>query len=168
MIMNIRKVVFVIVILPLLAFSSMHKYYVSITKINYVKEEQSFQVTTRIFIDDFEKLLRARYDETLILNSGQTEEQIDVYIKTYLRMKLQIKINDNKQVLNFIGKAYEDDEVVCYLEIENVAEVNQFEVKNEVLFDLFQQQKNIVRTYINSKNKTFVLTPNNKKGLLSF
>ena len=166
--MDIRKVVFVIAILPLLAFSSMHKYYVSVTKINYVKEKQSFQVTTRIFIDDFEKLLRARYDETLILNSGQTEEQIDIYVKTYLRMKLQIKINDDKQVLKFIGKAYEDDEVVCYLEIENVTEVNQFEVKNEVLFDLFQQQKNIVRTYINSKNKTFVLTPNIKKGLLSF
>ena len=52
--MNIKKVAFVIIILPLLAFSSMHKYYVSITKINYVKEKQSFQVTTRIFIDDFE------------------------------------------------------------------------------------------------------------------
>ena len=52
------KGIVVILIIPLFAFSSLHKYYVSVTKIDYIKETQAIQITSRIFIDDFEKLLR--------------------------------------------------------------------------------------------------------------
>ena len=124
------KSLVVILIIPLFAFSSLHKYYVSVTKIDYIKETGAVQITSRIFIDDFEKLLRGRYDEALVLNTGKSEDQIDIYIEKYLKLKLQININTQKQPLTFIGKAYEDDKVVCYLEIENVQEINQFEVKN--------------------------------------
>jgi len=162
------KGLILVLILPLFAFSSLHKYYVSVTKIDYIKERQTIQITSRIFIDDFEKLLRGRYDEAVVLNSGKSEDQIDVYIEKYLKLKLQISINKQQQSLAFIGKAYEDDKVVCYLEIENIQEINQFEIKNQVLFDMFNKQRNIVRTFINDKNKTFVLIPKKDKGLLSF
>ena len=112
--------------------------------------------------------MRGRYDEAVVLNSGKSEDQIDVYIEKYLKLKLQISINKQQQSLTFIGKAYEDDKVVCYLEIENIQEINQFEIKNQVLFDMFNKQRNIVRTFINDKNKTFVLLPKKDKGLLSF
>jgi hypothetical protein len=162
------KGLILVLILPLFAFSSLHKYYVSVTKIDYIKETQAIQITSRIFIDDFEKLLRGRYDEAVVLNSGKSEDQIDIYIEKYLKLKLQISINKQQQPLTFIGKAYEDDKVVCYLEIENIQEINQFEIKNQVLFDMFKKQRNIVRTFINDKNKTFVLLPKKDKGLLSF
>ena len=38
----------------LMASSSAHKFYVSITKIEYVASQQSLQIITKIFIDDFE------------------------------------------------------------------------------------------------------------------
>ena len=69
---------------------------------------------------------------------------------------------------SFIGKKYDDDIMYCYLEIENIASIKSFEIKNKVLFDLFDDQKNIVRTNINDKNKTFVLIPEKDKGLLNF
>ena len=47
----------VILIIPLFAFSSLHKYYVSVTKIDYIKETGAVQITSRIFIDDFEKVV---------------------------------------------------------------------------------------------------------------
>ena len=77
-----------VLILPLFVFSSLHKYYVSVTKIDYIKETQAIQITSRIFIDDFEKLLRGRYDEAVVLNSGKSEDQIDIYIEKYLKLKL--------------------------------------------------------------------------------
>lgn len=60
--MNISKAIVVASMIPLLAFSSLHKYYVSVTKVEHIKEKQTVQITSRIFIDDFEKLLRARYE----------------------------------------------------------------------------------------------------------
>lgn len=165
--MHIKKLL-ILLILPLFAFTTAHKYYVSVTQIDYVKEKQAIQVTSRIFIDDFERLLQERYDDKIILNTGKDEKEIDLYIEKYIKSKFKIKINGAVANYNFLGKEYEDDIIYCYIEIENVNEVKSFEVENRILFDLFNDQKNIVRTYINSKHKTFVLIPENDKGLLNF
>ena len=150
------------------SFSAIHKYYVSITQIEYVKDKQSVQIISRIFMDDFEQLLRQRYDEKLTLNNDEDEAVIDTYIKKYLLTKIKIFINGKEVIPTFIGKKYEDDIMHCYLEVENVASISSFEIQNEVLFDMFEDQKNIVRTHINDKNKTFVLNAQNDKGLLNF
>ena len=154
--------------MPLFAFTAVHKYYVSVTQIDYIKEKKSVQITSRIFIDDFEKLLRERYDQNITLAKDQDEKQIDLYIEKYLKSKLKININNKPVNLVFIGKEYEDDIMNCYLEIENISEITSFEVVNEVLFDMFKEQKNIVRTFINSKHKSFVLIPKKDKGMLNF
>ena len=162
------KNLLILIVLPLIAFTAVHKYYVSVTQIDYIKEKQSVQITSRIFIDDFEKLLRERYDENITLATEKDEKQIDLYIEKYLKSKLRININNKPANIAFIGKEYEDDIMNCYLEIENVSEIKSFEVTNEVLFDIFKDQKNIVRTFINSKHKSFVLIPENDKGMLNF
>ena len=162
------KSLLILLILPLFAFTAVHKYYVSVTQIDYIKEKKSVQITSRIFIDDFEKLLRERYDQSITLAKDQDEKQIDLYIEKYLKSKLKININNKPVNLVFIGKEYEDDIMNCYLEIENISEITSFEVVNEVLFDMFKEQKNIVRTFINSKHKSFVLIPEKDKGMLNF
>ena len=162
------KSLLILLILSLFAFIAVHKYYVSVTQIDYIKEKKSVQITSRIFIDDFEKLLRERYDQSITLAKDQDEKQIDLYIEKYLKSKLKININNKPVNLVFIGKEYEDDIMNCYLEIENISEITSFEVVNEVLFDMFKEQKNIVRTFINSKHKSFVLIPEKDKGMLNF
>lgn len=162
------KKLFLLLILSVLAFTTAHKYYVSVTQIEYVKEKKSVQIISRIFIDDFEKLLRERYDPNVTLSSENEPAKVDFYIEKYLAEKFQIKINGSKVTVNFIGKEYEADIVYCYLEIENVSSISSFEVTNQVLFDLYSEQQNIVRTNINDKNKSFILIKENDKGLLNF
>ena len=164
---KIKQLLFIIAF-ALFSFTSVHKYYVSITQIEYVKEKQSLQIISRIFVDDFEKLIRNRYDNNITLNNNEDEVIIDQYVKKYLLEKIDISINGQAKAISFIGKKYDDDIMYCYLEIENIASIKSFEIKNKVLFDLFDDQKNIVRTNINDKNKTFVLIPEKDKGLLNF
>jgi len=78
------KLISVIAIFFLCSFNTLHKYYVSITQIEFVKEQQSVQIISRIFIDDFESVLRKRYDKSITLDRGDDETQIDDYIKKYL------------------------------------------------------------------------------------
>lgn len=162
------KRLFIVIVLPLMSFATAHKYYVSVTQIDYIKEKQTVQIISRIFIDDFESLIRQRYDEDVTLNVKDESMKVNVYIKKYLNEKIKIKINDEEVVLNFIGKEYEDDIVNCYMEIENVNDIKSFEITNHVLFDLYKEQQNIVRTFMNSKHKSFILIPENDKGLLNF
>ena len=166
--MKAFKFVVLILLLPLLAYTTVHKFYVTVTQIEYIKEKQSLQIISRIFIDDFEALIRQRYDEDITLDASKEETQIDFYIEKYLKEKIQIKINDSIRNLVFIGKEYEDDIIYCYLEIENVTAIKSFEITNQILFDLFDEQQNIVKTKINSKNKSFILISQNDMGVLNF
>lgn len=166
--MKISKLLVFLITIPLLSFSVAHKYYVSVTDIEYVKEQESVQIVTRIFIDDFEKMLRERYDENITLDIGKDETQIDIYIQKYLSSKLKITINNAQHHFEFLGKEYDDDILFCYLEITEVSEINNFEIINQVLFDVFDDQQNLVKTKINSSRKSFMLIPQNDKGVLNF
>ncbi|WP_347924568.1 DUF6702 family protein [Pontimicrobium sp. SW4] len=166
--MKINRLLVFLIIIPLMSFTVTHKYYVSVTEVEYVKDQQSVQIVTRIFIDDFEKMLRERYDENITLDIGKDETQIDIHIKKYLSSKLQITINNKLQQFEFIGKEYDDDILFCYLEITDVSAISNFEIVNQVLFDVFDEQQNLVKTKINSKNKSFILIQQNDKGVLNF
>lgn len=162
------KLFLVAILFPLVAFTSIHKFYVSVTQVEYIKEKQSVQIITRIFIDDLEDLLRQRYDNKITLNISKEEQSIDAYIGKYLTAKMQININDKPISFTFIGKEYEDDIVYCYMEISDITSITSFEITNQILFDVFDEQQNIVRTNINSKKKSFMLTSNNETGVLNF
>ncbi len=166
--MKLIKPFLFFLIIPLFAFASLHKYYISVTQINFIEEKQSVQITTRIFIDDFENLLRERYDESITLAVKDEPKTTDVYIDKYLKESIKIKINNEDVNLNFIGKEYDQDIIRCYLEIENVLGIESFEISNKVLFDLFKEQQNIIKTKINSKEKSFILIPEKDNTLLKF
>ena len=162
------KIFLVIVILPLMAFSGFHKYYISVTQVDYVQQKQSVQITTRIFIDDFEKVLRERYNENVVLAGKKETKEVNQYIEAYLRSKMKVRINDNDMNFIFIGKEYDVDIIQCYIEIQNVQQINSIEITNEVLFDLFEDQQNMIKTKINSKQKSFLLNQINKIAVLNF
>ena len=155
-------------ILPLMAFSGLHKYYISVTEVDYIKDKQSVQITSRIFIDDFEKVLRERYNENVVLAGKKETKEVNQYIEAYLRSKMKVRINDNDMNFIFIGKEYDVDIIQCYIEIQNVQQINSIEITNEVLFDLFEDQQNMIKTKINSKQKSFLLNQNNKIAVLNF
>ena len=166
--MNTFKILVLAIAFPLLSFTSMHKYYVSVTEVEYVKEQKSVQIITRIFIDDFEKLLRERYDKDITLAIENEKTTVDYYTEKYLKDKFKININEQEVEFKFLGKEYEEDIMVNYLEIENVEDISSIHVVNRILFDVFPDQQNIVRFKINTKNKSFLLTKENDKGVLIF
>ena len=166
--MKIIKIVFLFLVLPLLSFTTIHKYYVSVTEVEYVKEKKSVQIISRIFIEDLEDVIQLRYDEELIIEKENEVPEIDFFIEKYLKAKLIININGEEKLVNYLGKEFDNDIVICYLEIEGVDKIQSLEIQNQVLFDLYAEQQNIVRTKVNSENKSFILIKENDKGLLNF
>ncbi|REE27378.1 hypothetical protein DFQ09_101209 [Winogradskyella pacifica] len=167
--MKLRYFVSLLFTLPfLISNSNSHEYYVSVTEIEYAKEQQSLQIISQIFIDDFETLLRKRYDESIILAGKDESEKVETYMSRYLTDKLKVKVNDTNVNFKFIGKEYKDDITYCYLEIENVSNIKSIAVTNQVLFDVFSDQQNIVRLKLLGKNKSFLLVPENDTSVLNF
>ncbi|SEQ07790.1 hypothetical protein SAMN05421824_1101 [Hyunsoonleella jejuensis] len=164
---SLKIIIPVVFTLLLSSFTTLHKYYVSNTQIEYVKDKKSLQIITRVFIDDFENVLKERYDDMLSFDD-KNSKMIDVYTEKYLNEKLKISINGQAKSLIYIGKEIEMGIVKCYLEIEEVQSVNTITITNQLLYDLFTEQQNIIKLNINSKKKSYVLTKQNDNAMLNF
>ena len=165
---TIKYLLALLVFATLLSSSEKHEYYVSVTTIEYAEEQKSIQIISQIFINDFEKLLRQRYDESITLDTPEEDKMVNDYMNKYLENKLKIIVNGKPANFTFIGKEYKDDITYCYLEIEKVRKIKSLEVTNKILFDVFSEQQNIVRIKMLGKNKSFLLLPDNDKCVLNF
>jgi hypothetical protein len=167
--MKSLKKLFLILVLPLLAFTAVHKFYVTVTNIAYSEKDKAIQITSRIFIDDLEKTFKERYDLKSKMATKDEVKDVDVYIEKYIRSKFIITMNQEQQEYRFIGKKYDNDLVVVYLEIPNVnyAKIKSISTTNEILTDMFEEQQNVVHFKFPGKKKSFVLTRANNKGMLN-
>ncbi len=157
-----------ILLLPLLAFTTVHKFYVSVTNVSYSEKDDALQITTRIFIDDLESVLKERYDVEGKLATEAESRLADEYLEKYLRKKFQVEIDGENKRYELIGRKYDNDVCIFYLELVKIqlSSVKSIQVQNEVLTDLFDEQQNVVHFKINGKKKSFVLLKSDTKGML--
>ncbi|MDO9038949.1 MAG: hypothetical protein Q7U59_11445, partial [Lutibacter sp.] len=87
----------------------MHKYYVSLCEIEYLKEKQSVQIILGVFIDDLEFTLNKNIGKQLNLASKTEVENVDDYYKKYLSEHLLVSVNSKNQSFKYIGKEYDGD-----------------------------------------------------------
>jgi hypothetical protein len=160
---------FIAVFFLLSSFTIAHKFYVSVTNINYSEETDALQITSRIFIDDLEDLLKERYDIKASLATKEESPIADDYIQKYLKSKFVLELNDKVASYNYIGKKYDNDVIIFYLEVPDVGftALKSISVQNEVLTDLYEEQKNLVHIKWKGKKKSFVLIRENNKGMLN-
>ncbi len=159
---------FLLLPLILMSFSTAHKFYVSVTNVEYSEEDQSFQIISRIFTDDLDELLNTRYGFQARLGTPEESPQADAYIERYFREKFELSINGNQQEYSFLGKRYDNDLIICYLELPfDRTDLKSIGLRNQILTDLFEEQKNLVHFNILGKKKSFVLIRENNKGMLN-
>ncbi|MCL6275180.1 hypothetical protein M3P19_14260 [Muricauda sp. 2012CJ35-5] len=153
----------------LMSFTTLHKFYLSVTNVVYSEKNDSFQITTRIFIDDLEDVLNERYGIDAKLATEDESKIAEDYIKKYLKTKFVMELDGQVASFNYLGKIYDNDVIICYLEIEDVAfdGLKSIAVQNEVLTDLFEDQQNIVHFKWKNNKRSFVLIKENNKGMLN-
>lgn len=164
---TLKKYTFILLVIPLMSFT-LHKYYLSLTKIDYIKDEKSIQITMRIFIDDLESTLNEINEKSFELDTKHELEDTHLYIEKYISEHFQITINQTVRNFDYLGKKYENDVVYLFAEIENIDIINSIEIKNRILMEAFPEQQNIIKFNINNKKKSFILTSKYDKDLLKF
>lgn len=145
-----------------LIFSSFleHKYYVSTSLFNFT-EDSSLQITLRIFKDDLSNAISDTYldqkTDDLNLNDELYFKQVDKYINS----KISILIDDKKFEMDYLGLETKNDMYVCYLEIENLPIYSNMVISNKILFEIFDDQQNIIHVKRNDKRQSFIARNNN-------
>jgi len=156
-------------IFPLILFVSSvsHKFYVSTSVAEFIKEKKSIQVISQIFIDDFENVLKLNYEDVLKLSPDSDPILIDSLISKYFNKNL--KFIENGNVLNniFIGREYKNDVVVCYTEVLFDSIPQSIKVRNTILFDFISDQKNIFHFQNGDLRKSFLFHSNDNTFMIN-
>lgn len=166
--MNKFKLSIIILLLVITSSFSLHKFYVGVFQIDYVKEKKAIQITTRLFIDDLEKALHKKYKKHFYITTKDEVSDANVYIEQYLEEKLKIKVNNRIQKMTFLAKEQEDNIVICYLKIDFKEKLKELDITNNVLTDVFSEQQNLVHLNINSNKKTLLYTNTNNNQKVKY
>lgn len=154
--------------LCLVSWSGTHKFYLSVTQVNYSEKEHSLQMTSRLFIDDLNDLLSKRYS---IESHFETKDQHPMALKfldEYFQKKFQIRINGAGVDYRILGQKRDTDMVVFFMEAKGVylTDIQELEVYNALLTDLYDDQQNVVHLKIKGQKKSFLLMKDKPSGLL--
>jgi hypothetical protein len=162
-----KKSFFFIFSLILFVSSVSHKFYVSTSVAEFVKEKKSIQVISQIFIDDFENALNLNCEDVLKLSPDSNPILIDSLISDYFNKHLKFIENGNVLDNIFIGREYKNDLVICYTEVLFDSIPQSIKVRNTILFDFISDQKNIFHFQNGDSRKSFLFYSNNNTFMIN-
>ncbi|OEK06946.1 DUF6702 family protein [Roseivirga misakiensis] len=145
------------------AYLFWHPFHVSVTDIEHDVKSKSVQVSHRIFLDDLEVGLKKFHKIDRIDTYKPSDEQVlDSLIGNYIKTKVSFLINGSKKEITYLGSELEGDGRWCYYEILDVEKVDEVEVTNVALMEVFDDQQNIVHFKSKGKLKSYKLDKDTK------
>lgn len=161
-----RKTLAFIVILMALSGFAGHKFYVSIFQIHHSVAKKRLEITSRIFVDDFNKALQLRYHQTTHLGEEtQTAEDIAL-MNRYLSETFSVEVNGQKKPYQWVSQELDNNVLVGYYKINDVAKISSLKIHNTVLTETFSEQQNMIQADFNGKKQSLLLTAEKTRGVL--
>lgn len=134
----------------------LHPFHVSKSDVKYNEKAKTLEIAIHIFIDDLEFTVKKQNNEKLYLATPKESANANSIISSYIFNNFSVNLNGKPTKLNFIGKEYSEDKLAvwCYFEATDIEQFKEIVIKNTILLDMYEDQKNIVH----------VLGPNNQKA----
>lgn len=153
--------------------SEFHPFHVSVMSIHHASDENTLQITLKLFADDLEEALNdeqfKKPDQPFVdvLNPKDPQE-LNVLVEKYLRNHFNMKVNGNEVDAAFLGKEVEDMAMWCYFEISDVSQLKSIQVRSSIMTEIFDDQINIVHVNYGGVIKSMKLAGNHLLDEISF
>jgi hypothetical protein len=148
---------------------SYHPIHISTLEIEHNTAEKSLEITCKIFWDDFETILTKsnnskRVDLTNEKNLANNKKLVSAYISNHLSLLV-----DGKPItLNFVGFEKDDAVIFSYFEVTNISNVKKISITNNLMYDMFDDQIEIIHVIVNGNRKSTKLEYPAKQAEFSF
>ena len=109
---------------------------------------------------DLELALEQQGHDDLFLCTPRETVEAEQHLEAYLREHFKLIVNGEPRDYKYWGKEISDDlsAVWCYMEVENLTKVESLQLTYRILFDTYQDQKNLVS----------LVLPGQEPGMLFF
>ncbi|MBO0939417.1 hypothetical protein J2I47_22905 [Fibrella sp. HMF5335] len=150
-------------VLPFFLFSFspsiIHPFHTSLTQMEFDPQRQTFEISLRLFTDDFETALtKENGGKSVHLNTSQKQDKL---VEQYVRKHFAVANADRKlNPITYVGYEQEADAQWIYLEMPYSAKTQNIFIKQDILIELFTDQVNLVTIQLNQVKKTVVFRNN--------
>ncbi len=159
-----KNIIFILLLSGILSLS--HPIHISVTNIDYSLDKKKINISFRLFLDDFDKIVSEKYGIELNIGKKNEHKNSNKYINKYIYENFLIKLNEkdvNSKKIVFNKRKIEDITIWLYYEIDYKTKLKNIEITNTLMTDLYKDQKNLlIFTY---KNIQKALTFNRKNTL---
>lgn len=146
----------------------LHPFHVSVIEINHNAADKTLEISCKIFTDDFERTLAKNYATKVDLINPPDKNAMDTLVKKYLYSHLSIKANGKPVTLNYIGFEVDKEAAYGYIEVSNVPSVSKVDIGTNIMYDMFEDQVNIMHVIVNGERKSTKLNFPATEATLSF
>lgn len=154
---------FLLPVFFLFSFSKVkHPYHVGSVEINYNSKSKSFEVTGRFFLDDLENALGKKYGNSFHFNDEKYKARLNEALEKYCAEYFKLKADGKFLRLNYVGYEEDSESVNVFLESETLNTPKKVEAAVSFLYNLFDDQINIVHMIVNGERKSEKLTYPNR------
>jgi hypothetical protein len=130
-----------------------HKYHTSVTRLEYNAEDSSVEITVQTFTDDIEAILTKRTGRTIRLDASRDSGRL---VLDYLQSAFELRANDANLELQWVGLEMKGGTAWLYVLAKLPGGLSKASLRNALLFDLFEDQVNIVNVLNNGKKRSLV------------
>jgi len=145
-----------------------HPFHLSSTEVEYNPKSLTLEISCRIFTDDFETALAKGNKVKVDLSAESKHKAMEEMVKKYILSNIAVKGNAKNLALSYVGFERDNEAIVVYLETEPVKALRKLETTNTVLYDLFDDQSNIIHFTVNGNRKSAKLDYPNRKLVTDF
>ncbi len=134
-----------------------HRYHTSVTRMEYNVEEHSAEITIQTFADDLEAALSKRTRSKASGNiSVDGSKKTNALVFDYLRTVFRLNSGTEQIELQWVGMELKGYSVWIYVQAKLPGGLSKASLRNNLLFDLFEDQVNIVNVLQHGKKVSLV------------
>jgi hypothetical protein len=138
-----------------------HPFHVSVTEIDC--KNNNLQITQRYFLDDFDKTISEFAGKTINLKEDQKKAEMDSLVESYIRKNFFLLKDKKELFLEYIGFEVDQEGVWIYFVHKNFVG-RSFSVWNQTLFEIYDDQSNIIHFHFSGNTKSHHLNRSNPEG----
>lgn len=139
-----------------------HKFYVSLTEIHHNQDNDRLEISSKVFLDDFERALG--------LSLGTINSSMDRNLlpgmSDYMSEHISIELNGIKVQLDLLGYELDEDVVWVYLESGQLEMKGTMTIESTMLYEQFEEQQNIVHFSTDGDVHSFFLNKDRPRDQL--
>ncbi len=139
----------------------MHPIHSSVTNISYSTDKKAFEISVRLYKNDFQKVIFEKYNYRLQIDNSPLSDSAVFYMTDYIKRNL-VFIIKKKGYNNFHFENCKTNFEAVWLTLTMPFKKNMSEliIHNSLLDDLFNDQKNLVIFSYQNEEQGFTFSKN--------